>query len=56
MMLRCIEEMTLAKLGVLVKVMSFSLLAFSTNTWMAFLSKSTIQKEGLEIMLCNVFV
>ncbi|XP_032882277.1 solute carrier family 46 member 3-like [Amblyraja radiata] len=38
MMLRCIEEMTLAKLGVLVKVMSFSLLAFSTNTWMAFLS------------------
>ncbi|XP_078262000.1 lysosomal proton-coupled steroid conjugate and bile acid symporter SLC46A3 [Rhinoraja longicauda] len=38
MMLRCIEEMTLAKLGVLMRVMSFGLLAFSTNTWMAFLS------------------
>ncbi|XP_062911057.1 proton-coupled folate transporter isoform X2 [Mobula hypostoma] len=38
LLLRCIREITLAKLGALLRVVSFILLAFSTNTWMAFLS------------------
>ncbi|XP_059841602.1 lysosomal proton-coupled steroid conjugate and bile acid symporter SLC46A3 isoform X1 [Hypanus sabinus] len=37
-LLRCIKEMTLAKLGALVRVISLILLSLSTNTWMAFLS------------------
>ncbi|XP_067844386.1 lysosomal proton-coupled steroid conjugate and bile acid symporter SLC46A3 [Heptranchias perlo] len=37
-MLRCSKEITLAKVGVLVKIVSYVLLAFSTPTWVVFLS------------------
>uniref|UniRef100_UPI00398EDCD0 lysosomal proton-coupled steroid conjugate and bile acid symporter SLC46A3 n=1 Tax=Pristiophorus japonicus TaxID=55135 RepID=UPI00398EDCD0 len=37
-MLCCTKEMTLAKVGVLVRLVSCVLLAFSTHTWMVFLS------------------
>ncbi|XP_048084438.1 proton-coupled folate transporter [Alosa alosa] len=36
-LLRCLGEMTLAKLSVVFRAASFILLAFSTNTWMVFL-------------------
>ncbi|XP_062378961.1 proton-coupled folate transporter [Sardina pilchardus] len=37
LLLRCMGEMTLAKLSMVFRAASFILLAFSTNTWMVFL-------------------
>ncbi|GCC22736.1 hypothetical protein chiPu_0001125 [Chiloscyllium punctatum] len=37
-MLHCVKEMTLAKVGVLVRLASLVLLGFSTQAWMVFLS------------------
>ncbi|MBN3309164.1 PCFT protein, partial [Amia calva] len=39
LLMRYIGEMTLAKVGSILRMVSFLLLAFSTNTWMVFLCK-----------------
>ncbi|XP_060790191.1 lysosomal proton-coupled steroid conjugate and bile acid symporter SLC46A3 isoform X2 [Neoarius graeffei] len=37
LLMRCLKEMTLAKLSIVFKTASYVLLAFSTNTWMVYL-------------------
>lgn len=39
LLMRCLKDMTLAKLSIVFKTASYVLLAFSTNTWMVYLGR-----------------